>query len=1257
MVTKLRLVFTTTILFLSFYSFAQKDYWQQKETSKQLEAKFSASFDVKKGMNFALNEPLFKKELQEISMAKKNTKVLYFPDEKGKLIAFNVFESPVLSPELSKKYPGIKSYTGYAVKDRKSKIRFSLSHKGIQSMMVNATRGGSTFMQKKSDDSYVLYTRDPNAKKNAGFLCSTKSIVEEKLSSSTRKVDDQTFRKFRLAVSASGEYTTYHGGSVADALAAINATVTRINEVFETDLAITLELVANTDLVIYTDASTDPYSGSLSSKVQATLDSTIGGANYDVGILFNQASQGDGNAGYIGIVCIDGRKGSAYASYPAPEGDIFDLDFVAHEMGHQFGANHTWSHEAEGTQVQVEPASGTTIMGYAGITGENDVASNGDDYFHYVSIDQILRYIKTVGCAQTTSLANSPPVITPTGNFVIPKSTAFVLKGQATDVDAADILTFAWEQIDDGIVPKSVFGPNNPIGANFRSQKPSTNPERYFPSLSRVIDGQLTQTAPTRNSAWETVSDIEREMNFALTVRDNAAGGGQVVSDLVSIFVEHTAGPFEVTSQSSNVVLVSGSSETITWNVANTDISAVNTQTVDILLSTDGGGTFPVMLAENVLNDGSHDVLIPGIETTQARIMVRANGNIFFAVNTADFTINGSQNALVFEQLEYEVCKGDMLTVPFVYNTFDGFNEEATFSVQDEPAGLGVTFSQGTATSNDTDITITLANTESLAIGRYPIKVRANTATVSKEVTVFVNVYDDNFEDIVLTTPVDGFLDASEHLILRWQEDVDDSAYEIQIATDINFTNIIETGNTILNRYAPLNLVPETQYFWRVKPKNDCGEGNFSAPFTFTTVVLTCNTMASTDVPVTISSTGTPTVMAEISVFDDLPVEDVNVNIELDHGFLADVTATLTSPEGTEVVLFRNTCGELENVNATFDDDASPFICNGDPAISGMVKPIGLLSSFRGESATGVWKLTVSDNATSDGGVIKAFSLDICSEGEFRPDADNDGVFDDGPDLCLGTPAGTAVDSSGCAVLLFPASNFTVQAQSESCRDANDGAISVTAQEALNYSVTVTGNGVNSTHTFTGSSYSITDLMAGTYTMCFNATEGSSNYRTQCFDVVISEPDLLSVAARASLDGSVVDIELEGASFYTVELNGVVTQTDKANLSLSLKEGSNTLKVRTGLSCQGTYEEQFFYLTTPVVSPNPFTDAVKISFGSIVESVHVTIFSADGRMLKNAVYEVNRSEMELDLSALPVGLYFIKFETENSKGTAKVIKE
>jgi len=506
MVTKLRLVFSITIVFLSFSGVAQTNYWKGVPLSGKDKQIVLPRLNVTKAIAFELNDSQFKRELSKSRPFKNSSNILYFPNEKGEQIAFKVYEANILSAELAKKYPGVTSYKGEGVIDASQKIRFSMSHKGIQSMITSSNGKAPVFMQKNDVNSYLVYSGRDHSSKTMDFICKTIPEVMEASTLTRKLVDDQVLRKFRVAIAASGEYTTYHGGTKLDAIAAINATLTRVNGVFERDLGVTLELIANTDEVIYLDPQTDPFTGGLSSQAQSTFTSVIGEANYDIGHMFNQKDDTlDGNSGFIGSVCKDNQKGSAYTTFSTPEGDAFDIDLVAHEMGHQFGANHTFSHISEGTTVQIEPGSGTTIMGYAGITGVNNVATNSDDYFHYSSIVQIRDYLQTISCGEIIPLTNNPPVLTTLTDYTIPVGTAFVLNGEASDPDITDILSYTWEQIDNGIVTQSSFGPNSPTGAMFRSLPPTLVSERYFPKINRILAGNLTEVSPAEGGDWETV--------------------------------------------------------------------------------------------------------------------------------------------------------------------------------------------------------------------------------------------------------------------------------------------------------------------------------------------------------------------------------------------------------------------------------------------------------------------------------------------------------------------------------------------------------------------------------------------------------------------------------------------------------------------------------------------------------------------------------------------------------------------------------
>ncbi|RZJ24844.1 MAG: secretion protein, partial [Flavobacterium sp.] len=373
--------------------------------------------------------------------------------------------------------------------------------------------------------------------------------------------------------------------------------------------------------------------------LQTTLTNNIGSANYDIGHLFG-ATGGGGNAGCIGCICTNPTtsvplgKGSGFTS-PAdgiPSGDNFDIDYVAHEMGHQFGANHTFTHSNEGTGVQMEPGSGSTIMGYAGITSL-DVQPHSDAYFHAVSIQQVTNNIKAKTCSVNTATGNAIPTASAGTDYTIPKSTPFMLTGSGTDANG-DILTYCWEQFDS---QTNATAPNatKTSGVNYRSYNPTTSPVRYFPKMSSVLTGATT-TAGSELTV-EALSSVARTQNFRLTVRDNRANGSGNNSDDMVVTVNATAGPFTVTSPNTAVSYAGGSSQTVTWAVAGTTANGVNCANVDILISTDNGNSWNTLLAATP-NDGTEAVTIPNTPGTQNRIMVKGTNHIFFDVSNAAFT-------------------------------------------------------------------------------------------------------------------------------------------------------------------------------------------------------------------------------------------------------------------------------------------------------------------------------------------------------------------------------------------------------------------------------------------------------------------------------------------------------------------------------------------------------------------------------------------------------------------------------------------
>lgn len=578
------------------------------------------------------------------------------PTLDGSLQRYRVFEASNFAPELQEKYPDIRSYAGQGIDDPTAHLRLSISPQlGIQTMVIKAD-SKAEFIEPYTSDASVYAIFQSGDKRDKGKLpwsCSTAEDISlikasEKVAQNAARSSAKQFKTFRLAISCTGEYGSYFSG-VAGSLAAMNNTMTRVNGVFEIDLALNLIIIANTTNVIYTSASTDPYTSmSLwNDQLQATLTANIGEDNYDIGHLFAR-SGGGGNAGCIGCICQDGSKGSGYTSPSngVPAGDSFDIDYVAHEMGHQLGGNHSFSYGYEGTSAQTEPGSGSSIMGYAGITGSYDVQAHSDAYFTYSNLNQIQTNLNTKSCGETYAMNNAEFVVEAGSAYSVPKGTAFVLSGVGMQNNASTI-TYTWEEND--IASQASSGNNSfpsltkTTGANFRSVVPSATPVRYFPALSSVLVGELSAT-------WESVSNVNRAMRFTLTGRDNVAGaandviGGYTKSDQTIITVRSAAGPFLVTSQATNgIVWDNNTQQTITWNVAGTTANSVNCSQVDIFLSTNGGQSFDTVLATATANDGSETITVPsGVAGTDCRIMVKASNNVFYALNDESFIIGYS---------------------------------------------------------------------------------------------------------------------------------------------------------------------------------------------------------------------------------------------------------------------------------------------------------------------------------------------------------------------------------------------------------------------------------------------------------------------------------------------------------------------------------------------------------------------------------------------------------------------------------------
>ena len=638
-------------IFSASLSFSQNASWKHWDSNKSVTSETIRKTPYSENQKLIqFNAIQFKQTLANVAQRASGQAgvEIQLPNIKGELEKFLVWESSNFEPALQAQFPEIRAYVGKGITDPSAVLNFSFSPKGIQTMIFRA-KTGTEFIEPYTKDAsvYIVFDSATRYRGQLPFTCSTEDFsMSQNLSgkiTNSLQSSAQSYKTMRLALSCTGEYGVFHGGTVNGALAAMNATMTRCNAVFEKDLAIKLLIIANNNLVVYTNAATDPYSASANmanwnAELQTNLTNVIGAANYDIGHLFG-ADGGGGNAGCIGCVCVDTTKGRGITS-PAdaiPQGDNFDIDYVAHEMGHQMGGTHTFAYGGlsgtEDNATNVEPGSGSTIMSYAGIGGGGtDMQAHSDDYFCYKSIAQIQSNMGPKTCPVSTSLAvtNPKPGVAVQGPvYSIPISTAFKLTGTGTGT-AGEVLTYCWEENDDATVNSpaaSIPSATKTDGPNFRSRPPSSSPVRYMPQFSDVLMGNLTPT-------WETISSVARTLAFVFTVRDNVLGGGQTNSAATTVTVVNSGGAFAITSPATdNVSWDPGATATVNWNVAGTTANGINTANVNILFSTDGGATFPTVIASNTANDGTETFTLPNVTSPSCRILIEAVGNIFYCVS------------------------------------------------------------------------------------------------------------------------------------------------------------------------------------------------------------------------------------------------------------------------------------------------------------------------------------------------------------------------------------------------------------------------------------------------------------------------------------------------------------------------------------------------------------------------------------------------------------------------------------------------
>lgn len=923
-----------------------------------------------------------------------------FPLLDGKVETFSIFDSEVMHPDLQAKYPQIRSYFGISQVNPLNKVYFTITSQGFRGIIKGEKTIYMDPYAKGDMTNYIVYDRsDLTRDSNDDWRCHADELPEAfdlqaaTPATDTRNLQDGLLRRYEIAIACSSEYTAYHddgnagnGDDRADALAAMVITVARVNTVFEQDMAMTFQLVPDNDELIYSNGfaisgDPDPYDnfdgGQMLGVNTANITGLIGVGAYDIGHVFST-----GGGGIAGTSpCGSTTKGRGVTGIVTPEFDPFDIDYVSHEIGHQYGAGHTYYNACFGSKVgeDYEPGSASTIMGYAGICVPN-VQENSDAYFHASSIAQMTASVNGDTCEQEIAIANVEPNAVAGSNYTIPRSTPFILDATGTTDPDGDPITYCWEQFDNDGTFTQPPASTNAGGPVFRTNFPTTDPTRTMPNLEAVINN----TTPT----WEVLPSVSRTMNFRLTVRDNNPLGGQTDQDNTVITVG-TQGPFVVTAPNTgSEIWYAGTTETITWDVNSTNALSAN---VNILLSTDGGYTYPVTLATAVTNDGSQDITVPNNIGTSNRIKIEAATNIFFDLSNADFEIKAGTWEFTSAAATQNVCQPTDAVYTINYTPAAGYSENVTFSATGNPAGSTVSFSP-TSRSTSGTVTMTISNTGAAATGNYPVTV-TGTSSPSTDIETFdtfLNIYDSNIGDTVLTSPADGAANQSASLNLGWDTLVSASSYDIQVSTSPSFASLVESGSvTNATTYATTSLSPGNIYYWRVRPNNPCTTGTFGRIFSFQTANDVCITYdnesySGAGVANEWEATGTNAVSATINVPDNIIVTDVNFYMRADHGNINHIKMQFSSPSGRFAEIYNRDCSGSD-FDVTFSDSGTPLTCgdvdvdtNAD--LEGVQQAGQLFTRFHGENAQGTWTLLATDRTNGTGGTFNEFNVRVCGE-------------------------------------------------------------------------------------------------------------------------------------------------------------------------------------------------------------------------------------------------------------------------------------
>jgi hypothetical protein len=967
---------------LSTWMYAQSpSYWH--ETSLPAHESLTLTGQVSRGYSLDL------KEIQSILSDKRSAEIT-LPLPSGEWQVFRLEESPVMETPLQEKFPGLKTYL---IQGGDFRGRMDIQPEGVNAMFYGRGQtyfldllqgtGGLHAVYQKSDLSETPESRFRCHLNESSWIAPATDPAKEGVRTMGMQQNLVSLRTYRLALACTGEYAQFFGGQVATVMGTFVTAVNRLNVVFERELAIRLVLVANNDQLVFLDPNTDPYNNNNLSQMlgqnQTAVNNIIGVDNYDIGHVFSTNS-GGGIAG-LGVVCA-GSKARGVTGRSNPVGDPFIIDYVAHEMGHQFGANHTFNNcdgnENPGTAF--EPGSGSTIMAYAGLCGNNNIQFNSDDYFHAVSLDEILQYTRN-GFGSTCVLAvpddNTEPEVTLPypATLHIPKETPFELMAEGIDAETPDALTYCWEQVDSG--PRVNLGSPQGSSPSFRSLPPTAESVRSFPRMNNILNNT--------NNPREVLPTYGRNLNFRCTVRDNHPGAGGLAWKQIRLTSVESAGPFRVLQPGGGVVWTAGTFARVEWDPANTMQAPVSCQQVHVLLSVDGGLTWRDTLARFQPNTGSCDVWVPANPANNARVRVQAADNVFFQVNPGPISIRLPDEPGFSAKPDYPsgiTCVPGQLVIPINTYQFGAFEDSLQLSLllPDTLSGIAYRFDPETVFPGEpSSLYLEITSGQPLSTLPAALNVEADGAPFTYP---FQLVLRSRIEAVpVPVSPADNSSGVSPGTPFQWEPVEFAETYRIVLDTTPLFNQPVWTLDGIqgLSVSAPAPLDINTLYYWKLEAFNQCGTLLQDVPYGFQTLNVQCVDHEKME-DLFISGSGTPTINSLINVLDNLDLLTVEVvNISGNHQSFSDLNLTLVAPDMTEVNLLNRRCGPVSTAFQFGFSDFSQQAFSCPPNAGRVHTPLQPLGSLAGRATQGDWTLRIRDVQAGSGGRFNGWTLRLCN--------------------------------------------------------------------------------------------------------------------------------------------------------------------------------------------------------------------------------------------------------------------------------------